>query len=209
MSRLLNLRQITKATGAFVVACLLLAQSFSSVSSARSPRGGLSLPAAVIAAGYTTRTFGPAVTLGTTVFNYNFGGVTPISGQSVQNGDGSITLPITDGSGFGAGIGTAVSTGGVNWTGIMFGPGWYAEAVIKFTATNFGGGFPFPAWWMESQDWLIGSVLQWPGQAAGFKHRIEFDLMQWPHNTNIFWLVWPSLCELHSDGARNRRRDRR
>lgn len=144
-------------------------------------------PLAARSAGYSTRTFGPAPTLGVNLKDYNFGGVTPVGGQSVQNSDGSITLPISDGSGFGGGIASAHSTGGSGWTGVAFGGGFYIEAAIKFTAALGSPSLPFPAFWMQSIDFLTGQTLQWPGQTAGYIHRIELDLMQWPHNSTAFY----------------------
>ncbi len=184
------LRKWANAAGSFFLACSLLLQP-SLDSAARNVRGtenvGLGLPAAVRAAGYTTRTFGPALVLGSNFKDFNFNGVTPITGQSVQNADGTVTLPITDGSNYGAGIATAHSTGGSGWTGTAFGGGYYAEAVFKITPTLGSSSLPFPGFWSLNLDHLIGADLQWSGQAAGYIHRMELDVFQWPHNSTSFW----------------------
>ncbi len=143
-------------------------------------------PPQAAAAGYNTLTFGPNVTLGKNWQLFNALGVTPIPGQAVQNADGSVTLPGADGSHFGANISTASFVGGI-LKGIGFRGGFYVEFVVKFTPTLGSANLPFPALWSLDAGFLNGNPLQWPGQAAGFNHRIELDFMQWPHNSLSFW----------------------
>ncbi len=136
-----------------------------------------------------TRTFpaaGSQPVLGTDLNNFNFLGVTPIGGQSIQQTDGSISLPISDGSGFGAGISSAKSLGGSNWSGIAFGGGFFMQAAVRFTPTIGSPTLPFPgAPWFESIDFLIGLTRQWQG-ATGIQ-RCELDGMQWPHNSTTLF----------------------
>lgn len=146
----------------------------------------LSVPPAAAAAGMNTPTFGPSVTLNKNWYNFNLLGVTPITGQSVQNSDGSVLLPGADGSGYGANICTIQKVGS-SWQGTAFSGGFYVDFLLKFTPTLGSAALPFPAAWSLDLGFLTGNTLQWPGQPAGFSHRIELDFMQWPHNSLGLW----------------------
>lgn len=144
-------------------------------------------PAAAAAAGMNTLTFGPDVTLYKNWFPFNFLSVTPKAGQAVQNADGSLFLPGSDGSNFAANVCTAHRAGS-SWQGTTFGGGFYLDFLLKFTPTLGAAVLPFPAAWSLDIGFLNGTPLQWPGQPTGFNHRIEFDFMQWPHNSLNFWV---------------------
>lgn len=146
-------------------------------------------PAQAAAAGMNTLTFGPNVTLGSNWQLFNHLGVTPVAGQAVQNPDGSVTLSpnnIADGSGYGANICTTQAVGS-SWSGTAFSGGFYVDFLLKFTPTLGAAVLPFPAAWCLDIGFLTGSPINWPGQPAGFVHRIELDFMQWPHNSVAFW----------------------
>jgi len=128
--------------------------------------------------------------LGSNWYLFNQIGVTPNAGQAVQNADGSITCSpnnVADGSGFGGCICTTQKVGST-WAGQAFGGGLYIEATIKFPPTLGAAVLPFPAFWALDIGELQGAPPQWPGQAAGYIHRAELDIMQWPHNSGVFYI---------------------
>ncbi len=152
----------------------------------------LAPPPPAAAVGYTTRTFGPNVTLGVNWFLFNLLGVTPIAGQATQNADGSVSMgQIADASGFGACICSAQKIlSGTSWAGFAVGGGHYIEWDLAFipTLNPPGGVEPFPAGWSDEITYLaqIGGANQWVGQAAGYQNRIENDHVQWTHNDQRF-----------------------
>lgn len=123
-------------------------------------------PAAVLAAGYTSCTLGPDVTLGTNWFLFNLLGKTPITTppQAVQQPDGTIHLPGADGSGFGANICTAHKVG-TQWAGLAVGGGYYVEATLAFTpaVSPPGPAFPYPCFWADEINYLaqVGGTSEW------------------------------------------------
>ncbi len=147
-----------------------------------------SAPPAAAAAGYTLQTFGPLPTLGVNLFNWNFFGNVEPGGANVQNGDGSLTCTGNSGNTSNLDLGSAYhSTVGSpphSWKGLAFGGGGYFEAVIKHpTASGSVSGLGWPSFWMMPiEHWVFGSgaqLDQWPGQAAGFEHFPELDIMEY------------------------------
>lgn len=186
----MTIRSLLRRALVGVAALLLL----SGTTEARLPHGTpiVVIPPAALAAGYLYRTYGPSVNIGGTCvagqncwYLFNFLGVTPVGGQAVQNGDGSITLPGNDGSGYGANVSTAHLVSGV-LKGTSFKTGYYIEFLLKFTPTLGSSSLPFPATWSLDTGFLTGSY-PWVGQPAGFNQRIENDFFQWPHNSTAFW----------------------
>jgi hypothetical protein len=99
------------------------------------------IPAAAAAVGYTTETFGPAVTLGNNWAPFNYSGINPSSIQATQNADGSVTIQ-DSGNNWGAQLASSEAFGG----------GGYFEATMSFPATaNTGGG----AFWMNDFENMV------------------------------------------------------
>lgn len=78
---------------------------------------------------------------------------------------------------------SSVSANGSTFIGQAFGGGGYFEAVLKFNpyqvlanASNPANGFP--AWWTLAAEKITGND-QWPGQATGYTHYIEPDIMEY------------------------------
>jgi hypothetical protein len=106
--------------------------SSSSSSGAASSSGVGGVPAPAAAVGYTTLTFGPAVTIGGNWVPFRFYGQgAPRAGYASQNADGSVYI---SGSGTTStqALATAAPASNVTkWSGAAFGPGYY-EAVISY-----------------------------------------------------------------------------
>jgi hypothetical protein len=120
--------------------------SGSSSSGGASPSAVAGVPAPAAAAGYTTLTFGPAVTIGGNWVPFRFYGQgAPQTGYASQNADGSVYI---SGSGTTTTQALATATPASNvtkWSGAAFGPGYY-EAVISYQYPNnynFDGGASF------------------------------------------------------------------
>lgn len=119
----------------------------------------------------------------------------------MQLADGSLSLPITGGSNFGATVSTAHIAGG--WHGTAFGGGAFFQASIKFTPTLGSSNLPFPGFWFESIDFLANlPTRQWQGQAVGYIQRVELDAMQWPHNADTLF-SGVELLEWSGPGSSN------
>jgi hypothetical protein len=104
------------------------------------------VPAPAAAVGYTTLTFGPAVTIGGNWVPFRFYGQgAPRAGYASQNADGSVYI---SGSGTTStqALATAAPASNVTkWSGAAFGPGYY-EAVISYQNPDnyhFDGGASF------------------------------------------------------------------
>jgi hypothetical protein len=108
------------------------------------------VPAAASAVGYNTLTFN-STQLGTTAGTwraFNFYGHTQPPNYAVQNPDGSILLgSINNGGGSNATISTAAAGGNSGWSGVAFGGGFFARAVISFTGQASRALPAHPAWW--------------------------------------------------------------
>jgi hypothetical protein len=139
--------------------------------------GGSSVPPApAAAAGYTVRTLGPAVTLGGNWHPFTFYGTNPADVVATQNADGSVTV-VGGGNNYGAQLSTASATGAApHFTGTAFGGGGYFEVTMAI-----GGPASF---WANDIEAMAGvsagdtTLIQWPGQAAGFGNWIECDFAE-------------------------------
>jgi len=105
-------------------------------------------------------------------------------------------------------ISTACSGGGSAWHGTAFGGGGYFEVTASWdhsqvvTAAGSGG---WPSAWSQTIEHGAGlSGQQWTGQAAGYIHAVEPDIMEddtWPsHPTTLgmtihdFWGIANTTC---------------
>jgi hypothetical protein len=142
------------------------------------------LPSAAAAAGYSVKTFGSSVALGTNWFDWGFYGVGPQPvGATRVNRDGSVLLTGIENNGSGATIATAhPAKNSVHWSGAAFGGGAYFEATLSFTGQGSGpypnGG---PAFWMLDIEHLSQGPynINWPGAANGCIHFFEVDAMEY------------------------------
>jgi len=109
------------------------------------------------------------------------------SASSVQlNADGSVSL-LGDNTGAGNSLTSAAPYRGTNtFVGTSFGGGFYVEAVFSFNyadvaKTHPAGthGFPTPAFWSLPMESIgVSGSNQWPGQAAGYQHNVEYDFFE-------------------------------
>jgi hypothetical protein len=130
-------------------------------------------PAAAAAAGYTTRTFGPKVTVGLTWKKFNFYGVDPSKVDAIQNADGSVTIK-GSANDYGAQLCSASVRAG-RLQGIAFGGGGYFEAVMSFDGPA--------SFWANDIETMYGASTgagphHWPGQVAGYGNWIEVDMAE-------------------------------
>ncbi len=105
------------------------------------------------------------------------------------NADGSITVNNNLGTStsLNAAIATAKPNAGVPnafQNGTAFGGGFYVEAVMRWTPVLSGAlaNSHWPAFWSLAfeQDNATGIYSnQWPGQAVGYHHNVEFDFMEY------------------------------
>lgn len=163
----------------------------------------MSVPSQAAAVGYTTVTLGPRIVLGKSPdpitsypqfanganwVPYTFTGTSWTNIGVVQNADGSITM---DGTGqtFGNGISTAAAgqynTARDAFTGLAFGGGFYAEAVMKGTGPM--------SFWANDIETMNGVSVNagpnpWPGQAAGFGDWMEVDIAEFD-TTNSYGIA--------------------
>jgi hypothetical protein len=140
-------------------------------------------PAQAAAVGYNTLTFGPSIVpLGTALRPFSFFGTVPVT--PTQNPDGSLTLT-TQSNGFGADLCTASFVNGAttwqNFSGVAFGGGCYAEAVMSQTGGNTNPGMSF---WLNDIESMNGGSAgdltgrHWPGQSADYGNWIEVDIAE-------------------------------
>jgi hypothetical protein len=123
---------------------------------------------------------------------YNFNRAsTPVGDQAVNNSDGSMSISGVSGVSYGASVCSMyqASAGVSNWKGKVFGGGWYTELVAKWpSATGTSPYIACPTYWMLSLDFMTLNTLTWPGQANGYIHRIELDILQSELvNNNTYW----------------------
>jgi hypothetical protein len=166
-----------------------------SSSSSGSTTSSGTAPAPAAAVGYDTQTFGPAVTLSSNWFPFNFyGGSTPAAAYS-QNSDGSVYLSGAGNVNAGADIATAFQTSSGNkWSGTAFGGGAYFEATLSFTNQSNGpytnGG---PAFWgLDVEHTSQGPYpVSWPGMpndSSGnpYDDFFEVDFMEYDCGTYCY-----------------------
>jgi hypothetical protein len=108
---------------------------------------------------------------------FNFFGSTPTAANITINGDKSITIG-QGGNTYNATLSSAgYLSGSPNFVGTAFGGGAYIQAVIKFNPPAYAGP-GFPAFWANALESNLGTS-QWPGQAAGYGHSIEADILEY------------------------------
>ena len=150
-------------------------------------------PAAAIAAGYSTPTFvsymlpadldsAQVYPSGKKWYFPNFFGIQPPSASTVTFNGYNMVVGGNNGSVM---IQTAGASNG-SFVGTAFGGGGYFEVVLAFSSaqviaangsggTSLWGGWP-AAWCNSLENWL--GATQWVGQAAGYTHAPEVDLME-------------------------------
>ncbi len=136
-------------------------------------------------AGYLLRTFGPT-NWQTKWYPFTYFGWTP--DHIDYNADGTVTINNNAArSGvFNAAIATSQPNAGVPnafQNGTAFGGGAYFEAVMRWTPV-LAGSLPlgWPSFWSLpfEQDNATGIYSnQWPGQATGYHHGLEWDFMEY------------------------------
>lgn len=143
------------------------------------------MPAAAAAVGYTQLTYGPAVTLNSNWYPWNFyGSGSAPADVATQNSDGSLFISGDENNSYGSSVSSAYqsSSSSVNWKGTAFGGGAYFEAVASFTGQGNGpysnGG---PAFWaLDIEHTSNGPyVVNWPGQASTYDDYFEVDFMEY------------------------------
>jgi hypothetical protein len=100
------------------------------------------------------------------------------------NSDASATL-VGDKPGVAGSLATMAPYRGTNtFVGTAFGGGFYIEAVFNFNyaqvaAANTGAHPGTPAFWSLPVESIgVYGTNQWPGQAAGYEHNVEFDFFE-------------------------------
>ena len=119
-----------------------------------------------------------------------FGNVTSIGGNGTATTLGSVGL-------------TAV--GSSNWVGTAFGGGFYVDAVLNFSpsACAANRAVQWPSFWTFSFEHIIANGSdQWPGQASGYLHFGEMDVMEcdiasstsYGATNHDFWGIYNTTC---------------
>ncbi len=216
----------------FALVCVLPAKA---ESLNRSPTGGPAAstcndaaPAPAAAVGFNTETF--CTNTFTTANTDTTGGLNPgfawytlncfgshfskPTPAYVLNGDGSITLGTSSG---GPALMWSVHciTGAPYWRGTAYGGGMYWEATVQFPHSANSGN-PFPSMWMQAAESFsnpggLNPASQWPGQADGYDHFEEVDLIEYmggtlttdrcshdwygPHGSGFSWANEFSSCD--------------
>ncbi len=109
---------------------------------------------------------------------FNFFRSSPTPANIAINSNGSIAVG-QGGNNYNATISSAAQTrGSPGFVGTAFGGGAYIEAVIRFNAQSFAITNGFPAFWANALESNL-SATQWPGQAIGYGHAIEADILEY------------------------------
>ena len=103
------------------------------------------------------------------------------------NADGTITINNNNGASTGANtaLATATPTGGVSplfSKGVGFGGGAYFECICRWSPVYVGSVTKWPSFWalpIEQDNSVAPYSLDWPGQAAGYRHSLEWDFMEY------------------------------
>jgi hypothetical protein len=148
------------------------------------------IPLAAANAGYTVNTFisnsfstanvdmGKTYASGFQWYAYNFFYTTPTVANVTLNSDGSMTVGLGGASYSAPTMMTAGSkSASPYYTGTAFGGGAYIEASLKFNAQSLPTNAEWPAFWASGLEAYTGS--QWSGQATGYEHFIEVDIMEY------------------------------
>ena len=177
--------------------------------------GGTPVPAAASAVGYTTLALSTESNFSNSTVDvsgtyahgfqwylWNFFG-NPVTSASIAiNADSSITL--SPPAIFNGAIVSAAQIGGApGYVGTAFGCGAYITAEISFVPVGtFSAGWP--SLWTMSIEHLAGlSGQHWTGQASGYDHFAEADIMEFdrgaPHTTygstlHEYWGIINSTC---------------
>lgn len=140
-------------------------------------------PPAAAAVGYNTLTYGPAPSLNTNLFSFNFLNNTEPGGAQSQNLDGSLHLSGASGNTYNAGVTTGQKNTGAPglFYGTAFGGGAYFECVFKFPpGASQPGTAGFPAFWALVIEHLTqNNADTWTGQYPPWFRYIELDFMEY------------------------------
>jgi len=126
----------------------------------------------------------------------NWFGAPPGDAVSVHVGPGVLTL---GGSGTKATLQSAFASG-AGYVGSVFGGGGYFEIDMAIGAP-IGANTRYPAFFLDAIE-AITNTDQWPGQAAGYVHFVEIDVMEF-YRTDVSSNTTNYLAGLHdwSGGA--------
>lgn len=170
---------------------MLLATTSSSVATSSGGSTSPKPPPAAAAVGYNTRTFGPAITLDSNWFRFNFLNNSPPTAQATQNSDGSVLLSGAASNTYSAGICPArFSSDPIlapkQFRGPAFGGGAYFEAAFSFPPGSGQNGSPgFPTFWTLPIEHLAQAGADaWTGQ-AGYSRWIEIDGLEYLNGTAV------------------------
>ena len=152
------------------------------------------VPPAAAAAGYNTQTFqsgftaanidsGLTYTSGYKWYKSNFYGFNPNTTLTAY-GDGSASLALLDTNWLANQHWSTAGISGSNWVGMWFGGGAYFEAELTFNGPAVDTNNGFPAFWLECFEHVNASLGlvpndQWPGQASGYAHFSEIDILEY------------------------------
>jgi hypothetical protein len=147
-------------------------------------------PAPAAAAGYNTETFavdgfstsnvdmGKTYASGYKLYPFNFYGAKPTIANVKINSDTSISVGQGAVSYAGTLLSVGYKAGAAGYVGTAFGGGAYIQGVIKFNAKSLPSAAEWPAFWTAALEGII-QTSQWPGQATGYTHSIEADIMEY------------------------------
>jgi hypothetical protein len=173
----------------FLAATLLGGSLAMATAAQASCTNGASPPTIAASVGYCLNTFNMSNTFNTGtvdmgmtykqgfhLYPFNFFGERPTVANVRLNSDGSATVgqgPNT----FNANLASAgVISASPGWVGSAFGGGAYISGTVKFAPQNVSSG-GFPAFWATDLGGNLHTT-QWPGQATGYAHFIETDIME-------------------------------
>jgi hypothetical protein len=155
-----------------------------------------SAPTQAAAVGYNTNTFSTnafttsnvdtTASYGSTFqwYPFNFFGASGAITTMTINGDASITVAATSPSSNGIGTAYYITSAPQQWKGTAFGGGFYAEWNAKFNSANVQTVNGWPSMWSLTIEDLANRPGQyWPGQAGGYLHYYEADLLEYFQNS--------------------------
>ena len=112
------------------------------------------------------------------VQNWFSTGATNTNNVTISNG----VLELGGGTGNAALVSAFANSSG-GYTGTVFGSGTYMEASIQFNPSGGASASSWPAFWGLSIQHIVDSgasgVSQWAGQASGYTHYAEADIMEY------------------------------
>jgi hypothetical protein len=112
-------------------------------------------------------------------YAFNFYSSTPTFANTKINSDGSISVG-QGGNTYNANLSSAGSiSASPHFVGTAFGGGAYIEVTASFNAQSASISTGWPAIWTGALENMRGINNQWPGQASGYLHYTENDIMEY------------------------------